>query len=646
MRGTERRITLVICSFVLFGAALQAQQTADRVPVELISYPELIIHNANLVTMDDTTPTGPPGTIAQAMAIKGDTIQLVGSNDQVLRLAGPGTRKIDVQGRTVIPGLINTHVHLHGGYISRWLRRFPDELSKMFEHVRNFNVAGNTVDEVTNAIELVLKEQMAAAPKEQWANISVQNRGKYGFGIGALYLNEGHMTREKLDALAPDRPVYVGGGDAEPLLNTAGRNAFFDMFNLEHTQENEFMTLQNVKMAGMLMELFWRPRVPMMADGIEDGLKHYAAMGFTGFSSHIIGYPIHDAYMKLAREGRMPIRFGYANRNCQQMVADIARCFASLGDTAGMGDKYFWNVGVTLGGLDGDAPEMCHTMDATPKVLALQECSARPDGPYWDGVYWAIRSRLRYVVNHVMGDKSVDYFLDMIEKAMQDDPSLTLEYVRSRRFSADHCGWYPRQDQLPRMARLNIHLSCAAKEIDDQGAFIPKIFGEQYANRIGPINSILKSGMIVANEGNFSGTADVENTIFARFYPYITRMRSDGVVLAPEERINRVQLLKMSTSYAASYVLKDKELGTLEAGKLADFVVLSKDYFTVPQEEIPAVYPLMTVVGGKTIVLRQELAQAIGMPAVGPQIKFSFEVPKTEGGNDWTPGDDYMSREE
>jgi len=644
MHRGERRLTLLVWVFIVAAGIARAQNTVTG-PAELVQYPELIIHNAKIVTMDDADPNGTVGTITQAMAVRGDSILRLGTEAEVLRLAGPQTRTIDLKGRTVIPGMINTHVHLHGGYINRWLRKFPAEMAKMFEHVRQFRVSGNTVDEVTKSIELVLKEQMASAPKEQWAEISVQNRGQYGFGIGALYLNEGHMTREKLDALAPDRPVYIGGGDAEPLLNTAGRNAFFEMFNLDYTEENEFKTMQNVKMAGMLMELFWRPRVDMMADGIEDGLKHYAAMGFTGFSSHIIGYPIHDAYMKLSREGRMPIRFGYANRNCQQMVADIGRCFASLGDMAGMGDKYFWNVGVTLGGLDGDAPEMCHTMDASPKVLALQECSARPDGPYWDGVYWAIRSRLRYVVNHVMGDKSIDYFLDMVEKAMQDDPSLTLEYIRARRLSADHCGWYPRQDQLGRMARLNIHLSCASKEIDDQGAFIPKIFGEQYANRIGPINSILKSGIIVANEGNFSGTDDVEHTTFARFYPFITRMRSDGAVLAPQERINRVQLLKMSTSYAASYVLKDKELGTLEPGKLADFVVLSKDYFTIPEEAIPTVYPLMTVVGGKTIVLREELANDIGLPAVGPQLEFTFEVPKTEGGNNWTPGDDYMTEE-
>ena len=637
-----QRIARAVFAVVVLTSTVRAQETLN-VPAEMVQFPDLIIHNAKIVTMDDTSVTGPPGSVFQAMAIRGDQIQFLGSNNLVLRFAGPQILRIDLKGRTVIPGMINTHIHLHGGYINRWLRKFPEEQIKLMAMVRRFRVGGNTYEDLTRGIELVLKESMAGAPEGQWANISLPDRGKHGLGIGVLYMNEKQMTREKLDVLAPDQPVFLSGGDAAPLLNTVGRNVFMDMFNVEHTEYNEFKTMQNIKMTGMLMERFWRPRVSMMADALEDGQKHFAALGFTGFSSHIIGYPIHDAYMKLAREGRMQIRFGYANRNCQQMIVDIARCFASLGDTAGMGDKYFWNVGVTLGGLDGDAPEMCHTMDAAPGIMAIQECSARPDGPYWDGIYWAIRSRLRFVVNHVMGDKSIDYFLDIIEKAMQDDPSLTLDYVRSRRFSADHCGWYPRQDQIPRMARLNIHLSCASKEIDDQGTFIPKIFGERYANRIGPINSMLTAGMIVSNEGRGSGTADVEYTPFARFYPYMTRSRSDGVVLAPEEAVNRVQLLKMSTSYAARYVLKEKELGTLEPGKLADFVVLSKDYFTIPEAEIPTVMPLMTVLGGKTIVLREELARDIGLSAVGPQLQFTFEVPKRDDRNEWVPSEEYMT---
>ena len=115
--------------------------------------------------------------------------------------------------------------------------------------------------------------------------------------------------------------------------------------------------------------------------------------------------------------------------------------------------------------------------------------------------------------------------------------------------------------------------------------------------------------------------------------------------MAPEEAINRVQMLKMATSYAARYVLREKELGTLEPGKLADFVVLSKDYFTIPEEEIPTVIPLMTVLGGRTIVLREELARDIGLSAVGPQFKFSFEIPTRVDRDDWVPDDQYMTGE-
>jgi cytosine/adenosine deaminase-related metal-dependent hydrolase len=133
-------------------------------------------------------------------------------------------------------------------------------------------------------------------------------------------------------------------------------------------------------------------------------------------------------------------------------------------------------------------------------------------------------------------------------------------------------------------------------------------------------------------------------TAFAKWHVYMTRKRSDGVVLAPEEAINRVQLLKMNTSYAAYYVLKEQELGTLEPGKLADFVVFNKDYFTIPDAEIPSVYPLMVVVGGKTVVLRDEYAREIGQQAVGPQLKFTWEPERArEIDPNWKP-EDYLNR--
>jgi predicted amidohydrolase YtcJ len=308
------------------------------------------------------------------------------------------------------------------------------------------------------------------------------------------------------------------------------------------------------------------------------------------------------------------------------MAVDIGGCFFRLGDNAGMGNKYFWNVGVTLGGIDSDAPVICSTNAAAPDIKALEKCFIEPDGPYYEAVYTALRSHLRYVVNHANGDKGIDHFMDIIERVMSEDPSMTLDHVRSMRFTADHCGMYPRKEQIQRMKQLGMMFSCAAKELNaTHGYAIGKIYGEQYANRVGPIRSMLEGGVMVGNEGSGDGMDDVNPTAFSRFYPYITRKRSDGVTLAADEAVNRVQLMKMSTSYAAHFVLKEKEVGTLEAGKYADFVVLSKDYFSIPEAEIPSVYPLMVVMGGKTTVLREEYAREVGLAPLGPQLKFSWQ---------------------
>ena len=85
----------------------------------------------------------------------------------------------------------------------------------------------------------------------------------------------------------------------------------------------------------------------------------------------------------------------------------------------------------------------------------------------------------------------------------------------------------------------------------------------------------------------------------------------------------------MMTTWPSYYVLAEERLGSLEPGKLADFIVLNKDYFTVPLTEIPTVYPVMTVVGGNISVVRQEAASDLGLSAMGPQLQYSFD---TEGG--------------
>ena len=624
-RAVGGRHLLLICTVLAFGTGFALAQGIVSVPTALVQYPDLIVHNAKIVSMDDVSPTGPPGTIVQAMAIREDRILFLGTDSETLALAGPQTRQSDFRGRTVIPGMIDTHIHLHDGYLNQWLRDNPEVMQR---YMKQFNVSGTTSEDLLRGIELAIKEGMGSVPIDNWAYIDL--RGRSGnddvVDLGTVLVKENRLTRAWLDDIAPVRPVFVAI-EGYRTMNTAARDDYMQMYGVEPTPENEVATMENPRVDRTLIsERFFRVRVPLMADIIENGLQHFAAMGFTGFSSHITSPPVHDAYMKLAREERMPVRFGWSHRYCQVMAVDIGGCFFRLGDNAGMGNKYFWNVGVTLGGIDSDAPVICSTNQAAPEVKALEKCYIEPGGPYYEAVYTALRSHLRYVINHVNGDKGMDHFMDIVERVMQEDPSMTLEHVRSMRFTADHCGMYPRKEQIERMERLGMMFSCAAKELNaTHGYAIGKIYGEQYANRVGPTRSMLEGGLMVGNEGSGDGMSEVNPTAFSRFYPFMTRERSDGVTLAAEEAVNRVQLMKMSTSYAAHFMLKEDDLGTLEPGKFADFIVLNKDYFTIPEEEIPSVYPLMVVRGGDTTVLREEYAQELGLEAVGPQLTFSWE---------------------
>ena len=104
--------------------------------------------------------------------------------------------------------------------------------------------------------------------------------------------------------------------------------------------------------------------------------------------------------------------------------------------------------------------------------------------------------------------------------------------------------------------------------------------------------------------------------------PFMTRKNEMGNDVSPEEAVDRNTLLKMMTSWPARFVMKEKEIGTLENGKYADFLVMNGDLTTAPVEQMASIFPVMTVVGGKVRVLRKEFADELGRPAVGPQINF------------------------
>jgi predicted amidohydrolase YtcJ len=607
------------------GMPGRSQQTLNGVPAELVSYPDTIVYNAKIATMDDASLNNSPGRIVTAMATRGERIVALGNDQQILRLAGPSTKKIDLKGHFVTPGLINTHTHLHDAAVNSWAERNPAKV----EAVRKtFEVTGKTFDDLTRGIELVVKEQMAHPLPGQWAWISLPT-GQSGTGLGIDYLAKDVMTRDKLDTLAPKMPVFVGA-HPEFVWNTAARNAFLDWYEVEPTDANESkaITIDTTMGRSLIADFYFDKHMDELSEVIREFISYQATGGFTTFSSHIVGLRKWPAYTKLVREGRMPVRFAFANRNCQQVEPDIPGCFLRAGDYAGLGDEnnYFWNVGLTLGGIDNGPPAICTTMEAPPELKAKEDCIIQPGNSYWDAVYGAIAARYRYVVNHSWGDKGVDYVLDIIDQVMKDNPSFSLDFVKSMRYSSDHCGFYPTPSQLPRMAKYGWMVSCAANALTRSAPYL-EVYKGNYAGRIAPLASAIKAGVMPTLEAELGidlADDDPEQSMWLASRPFVTRKNRWGDAIAPEEAIDKATLLKMATTWASRYVLREKQIGSLEAGKLADYVVWNKDYLSTPDDQIGTVYPFMTVLGGKTVMLREEYARELGTAPVGHQAKFTF----------------------
>ena len=125
-----------IVSLVMFlVVSVQGQQVTVPAALAAYAYPDLIIYNGKIVTMDDHSLSNSLGSTFQAMAVHGERIQFLGSTAEVLSYAGPQTRKIDLKGRMVIPGIIDSHTHLHNHAFSYWASTNADKFSSIIKRI-------------------------------------------------------------------------------------------------------------------------------------------------------------------------------------------------------------------------------------------------------------------------------------------------------------------------------------------------------------------------------------------------------------------------------------------------------------------------------------------------------------------------------
>lgn len=591
---------------ILFAAMLVPNSAAQSAKEH--SYPDLIIHNGKIVTVDNEDFSADPGTIAEAMAVRGDKILALGSNSEILALAGPETKKFDLKGRTVLPGLIDTHEHPQD-----WAPNSPKSYAKVVtdNDVVSRYLSGPPEEQFAR-LEATLREAVSKAKPGQWVRIYMFRGKMKEYSRQLVRELPRRISKSRLDAIAPDNPVQVKGAQ-NTVVNSLAIEEFKKVnpsFSGIDPKEKTAVLELGVGGPDFYRQLeagvIFKGKLPLLAKFYRKELEFWASLGMTSFGSAQESADALRAYRYLDERGELPIRHGWAYRG-PDFSPEILDFLASM---VGHGTDRLWFIGAmpSSGGT-------CTTIDARPEVKRREDCSFEPGSPDAVNMYNIIKSGLRVAGMHTWGDKDIDYYLDIIEKASKD-ASFTLEEVRAKRHTFDHAALAPRPDQYERIKKLGMIVSASSSFNYWYTPELVENYGEKYAAWCVPRKSLSDYGIMNTFEVD-TPLSQESTTIFEVAAHDLTRRARDGKVHGASERIDRVRELKALTTWGSYYLLKENLIGSLEPGKFADFIVIDRDYLTVPEEEIGKIKVLLTAVGGKIVYLAPSLAAELRLTPIG-----------------------------
>ena len=597
---------------------------------------DMIFHNGKIVTVDDPGFNSQVGTIAQAMHVQAGKIVQLGASAEILNLAGPDTKVMDLKGRMVLPGLILTHAHPWD-----WNAVEPTVVkSVLTDDIVVTRFLEGSPEENLKALPGVLAEAVEKARPGQWIYIvftlgrkyEYGTRGNGPYGRGGISpeafnaLDGTHITKAQLDTLAPNNPVLLRDVFISLMVNQKALDESLKVFpqpDVNRINEDTGMGGAGA-MRWFFGDVVMKDHYPKLVELMRLGLEWWAGYGMTTFSSNAYNPTNLRVYTDLDRQGQLPVREGWSwNWRTKHFYPDpyfldVLRTFT------GQGTDYFWFVGgrIIEGGSCTTARVLPTSKLAKIEGMGIEEaarnCAYGPGSDYAKLLYDYIKRGNRFVNHHTVGDRDIDNIINIIYQASKD-AGMTDEEIRAKRHALDHSQMFPRADQVQPFKRLGIYASGNVFEIYQGSPAIFDIYGETAAGWIVPKNRLSEAGLYNTLEMDRAlGTTDF--TIFTGLDMMIRRESWDGKVYAPDQRVDRQTALKISTIWGAYYLFKEAQLGSLEPGKWADFMVIDRDYLTIPEEDIGNVRVLMTMVAGKTIHLVPSLAREFGMQPAGAQV--------------------------
>ncbi|MGM4904294.1 amidohydrolase [Tardiphaga sp. 866_E4_N2_1] len=559
----------LIAGAIAIGAAVLPAVAQQSDP----NAPQVVLTGGKILTLDGQS------TIAQALAIRDGKILAVGSDAAIKPLAGLQTRVIDLAGKSVVPGLIDTHAHFKAAGLGDYV----------------VNLGG--AKDVAGALDLI---RAFVAKKQPGAWITTG-----GWHPPSQLAEKRYLTRQELDSVSPNNPVYLRTVGHFSMANSLALQKAGIGKSTPDPAGGAFERDASGDVNGVLVET----AIPLVENIVppyteDEELRQYrlaeAALNRLGITSVVEGATsARDTQIlqKLALAGDATVRVGTMFR--PEPPADSAGWDAIMsgnGATSGFGDDW-----LKLGGI-----KIFYDGGMTLKTAMMRE--AYPDShDDYHGIAQVTPERLKQLVSianlrgwrvgvHVVGDLGVDQVLDAFEAADKE------KSIKDRRFVLIHASLI-RPEQMERARRVGARIDFQNAFMWDKAATVARFLGRPTADRAVPTRTLIEK-MGLENLG--AGTDFPVNPLnpFLTMYIMVTRKDPAGQVYGASEAIGREQALRLYTSAASRYMFEETRKGTLEAGKLADLVVLSADFMTVPDDQIKDITADMTMVGGKIVFQR------------------------------------------
>ena len=534
----------------------------------------LIVTNANVITLDEQNSR------AEAVAILGGRIVRVGTNEEAMSMAVDPVTVLDLQGKTVAPGFVESHIH-----------------PVMAAH---YNLEMVNCGTPPNRTIADIVEKLGEAAKQV-------GRGEWISGRGfddSLVEDMRHITRQDIDAAVPNNPVYISyvaghlsyaNSRALELVGVTRSTPDPVGGRIDRDASGNATGLLYERAGNLVRFLVPQPGVSQMVDGLEWAAKQLLKTGVT--SLHDTGNPIggFSAYQIAARQGKFPIR-AYVARSFMSMLEresplDVVPKYAEAELRSGFGGDDI-KVGILKIGADG----------------SIQGHSGALTSPYYDrpdesGILIMPQEQLNVLVDqgnradfqvgiHGNGDAAIDAILDAFEYTLDRYPK------RDHRFRIEHCQAV-REDQLDRMAEMGVLASFFNLHVYHWGDRHRDLFlGPERGPRISPLKSALDRGI------KFGGHSDWFVTPvdpMLNVHTAANRLTRDGNELGPEFCLTPEQSLRSMTIDAAYLAFEENDKGTIEPGKLGDVVVLSDDPLAVGARRIDDIEVDATIIGGRVL---------------------------------------------